>query len=44
VVERNTFWYFTELSKVYDEKGSNRLTEELKRVTGELARLSAEEL
>src|ERR1017187_8875764 len=32
-------WYFGELSKVYEKRGSNRLTEELKRVTGELTRL-----
>jgi (p)ppGpp synthase/HD superfamily hydrolase len=36
-------WYFGELSKVFEEKGSNRLTEELKRVVGELDRLSAGE-
>ena len=36
-------WYFGELSKVYEERGSNHLTEELKRVIGELAQLSAGE-
>jgi (p)ppGpp synthase/HD superfamily hydrolase len=37
-------WYFAEISKVFDKRGSNRLTEELKRVTDELAQLSAGEL
>jgi len=36
-------WYFSELSKVYEERGPNRLTEELKRVIAELAQLSAGE-
>jgi hypothetical protein len=36
-------WYFGELSKVYEERGSNRLTQELERVVSELARLSAGE-
>ena len=40
---KEQLWYFDELSKVYEERGSNRLTEELKRVIGELARLSAGE-
>jgi hypothetical protein len=35
--------YFGELSKVFERKGSNRLTEELKRVVGELAQLPAGE-
>lgn len=40
---KDQLWYFSELSKVFEERGSNRLTEELKRVTGELAQLSAGE-
>ena len=40
---KEQLWYFDELSKVYEERGSNRLTEELKRVIGELAQLSAGE-
>jgi (p)ppGpp synthase/HD superfamily hydrolase len=36
-------WYFAELSKVYEKRGSNRLTEELKRVVCELTQLSAGE-
>lgn len=40
---KEQLWYFGELSKVYEERGSNRLTEELKRVIGELKRLSAGE-
>jgi (p)ppGpp synthase/HD superfamily hydrolase len=34
-------WHFNVLIKVYEETGSNRLTEELKRVIEELAQLSA---
>jgi GTP pyrophosphokinase len=34
-------WHFNALIKVYEETGSNRLTEELKRVIEELAQLSA---
>ncbi len=33
-------WYYRELIKVYEEKGSNRIVEELKRVGTELAELS----
>jgi (p)ppGpp synthase/HD superfamily hydrolase len=40
---KEQLWYFGELSKVYEERGSNRLTEELTRVIGELAQLSAGE-
>jgi (p)ppGpp synthase/HD superfamily hydrolase len=40
---KEQLWYFTELSKVFDERGVNRLTEELKRVIAELAKLSAGE-
>ena len=40
---KEQLWYFAELSKVYEERGSNRLTKELKRVIGELAQLSAGE-
>jgi (p)ppGpp synthase/HD superfamily hydrolase len=40
---KEQLWYFGELSKVYEERGSNRLTEELKRVIGELKQLSAGE-
>ena len=36
-------WYFDELLKVYQKRGSNRLTEELKRVVTDLAQLSAGE-
>jgi (p)ppGpp synthase/HD superfamily hydrolase len=38
------FWYFAELLKVYDKRGSNRLTEELKRVVADLDQLSAAEV
>jgi (p)ppGpp synthase/HD superfamily hydrolase len=40
---KEQLWYFVELSKVFEERGPNRLTEELKRVIGELDRLSAGE-
>jgi GTP pyrophosphokinase len=40
---KEQLWYFGELLKVYEERGSNRLTKELKRVTDELARISAGE-
>jgi (p)ppGpp synthase/HD superfamily hydrolase len=40
---KEQLWYFGELSKVYEERGSNRLTEELKRVIDELKRVSAGE-
>jgi (p)ppGpp synthase/HD superfamily hydrolase len=40
---KEQLWYFAELSKVYEKRGSNRLTEELNRVVGELAQLSAAE-
>jgi (p)ppGpp synthase/HD superfamily hydrolase len=40
---KDQLWYFAELSKVFEERGTNRLTEELKRVVGELAQLSAGE-
>lgn len=40
---KEQLWYFDELSEVYEKRGTNRLTEELKRVVGELARLSAGE-
>jgi (p)ppGpp synthase/HD superfamily hydrolase len=40
---KEQLWYFGELSKVFEERGPNRLTEELKRVIGELKRLSAGE-
>jgi hypothetical protein len=40
---KEQLWYFGELSKVYEERGSNRLTEELKRVIRELKELSAGE-
>ena len=36
-------WYFNELIKVYDQRGSNRLVEELKRIVAELTQLSAGE-
>ncbi len=36
-------WYFGELLKIYEQRGSSRLTEELKRVVTELAQLSAGE-
>jgi (p)ppGpp synthase/HD superfamily hydrolase len=36
-------WYFRELLNVYEDRGSNRLVEELRRVVGELAELSADE-
>ena len=36
-------WYFNELIKVYDQRGSNRLVEELKRNVAELTQLSAAE-
>ena len=36
-------WYFRELLTVYEGSGSNRLVEELRRVVGELAELSADE-
>jgi (p)ppGpp synthase/HD superfamily hydrolase len=36
-------WYFRELLTVYEDRGSNRLVEELRRVVGELAELSADE-
>jgi (p)ppGpp synthase/HD superfamily hydrolase len=36
-------WYYGELSKVYDQRGPNRLTEELKRVVAKLTELSATE-
>ena len=38
---KEQLWYFDELSKVYEERGSNRLTQELKRIIEELAKLSA---
>ncbi len=40
---KEQLWYFDELSQVYEESGSNRLTKELKRVIGEFAQLSAGE-
>ena len=40
---REQLWYFRELQSVYEDRGSNRLVEELKRVVGELAELSADE-
>lgn len=40
---KEQLWYFGELSKVYEERGSNRLTKELERVVTELARLSTGE-
>jgi (p)ppGpp synthase/HD superfamily hydrolase len=40
---KEQLWYFGELSKVFEERGSNRLTEELTRVIGELVQLSAGE-
>ena len=40
---KEQLWYFAEISKVYEERGSNRLTEELIRVIGELTRRSAGE-
>ena len=36
-------WNFNELAKVYDAKGSNRLSDELKRVVAELTQLSKAE-
>jgi (p)ppGpp synthase/HD superfamily hydrolase len=33
-------WYYRELIKVYEQRGSNRIVEELKRVIAELAELS----
>lgn len=36
-------WYFNELIKVFDQRGSNRMVEELKRVVQELTQLSAGE-
>lgn len=33
-------WYYSELIKVYEQKGSNRIVEELNRVVAELAELS----
>jgi (p)ppGpp synthase/HD superfamily hydrolase len=36
-------WYFNELIKVYDQRGSNRLVEELKCIVAELTQLSAAE-
>jgi (p)ppGpp synthase/HD superfamily hydrolase len=41
---REQLWYFVELSKVFDEGGPNRLSEELKRVIAELTQISAGEL
>jgi (p)ppGpp synthase/HD superfamily hydrolase len=38
---KEQLWYFGELSKVFEERSSNRLTEEVNRVVGELDRLSA---
>jgi (p)ppGpp synthase/HD superfamily hydrolase len=40
---REQLWYFRELLNVYEDRGSNRLVEELRRVVGELAELSADE-
>ena len=40
---KEQLWYFAELSRVYEERGRNRLTTELKRVVGELAQISAGE-
>jgi (p)ppGpp synthase/HD superfamily hydrolase len=40
---KEQLWYFRELLNVYEGRGSNRLVEELKRVVGELAELSADE-
>jgi (p)ppGpp synthase/HD superfamily hydrolase len=40
---KEQLWYFGELSRVFEERGSNRLTEELKRVVCELERVSAGE-
>ena len=40
---KEQLWYFGELSRVYEKRGSNRLTKELMRVIGELAQLSAKE-
>src|ERR1700722_20074096 len=36
-------WYYRELIKVYEQRGSNRIVEELMRVVAELTSLSAEE-
>jgi (p)ppGpp synthase/HD superfamily hydrolase len=36
-------WYFRELLNVYEDRGSNRLVKELKRVVDELGELSADE-
>jgi (p)ppGpp synthase/HD superfamily hydrolase len=36
-------WYFEELIKVFEQRGSNRMVEELKRVVAELRQLSAGE-
>jgi (p)ppGpp synthase/HD superfamily hydrolase len=40
---KEQLWYFAELSKVYEERGPNRLTDELKRVIGDLTQLSSGE-
>lgn len=40
---KEQLWYFGELSTIYEKRGCNRLTDELKRVIVELARLSAGE-
>ena len=36
-------WHFRELLNVYEDRGSNRLVKELKRVVDELGELSADE-
>ncbi len=40
---KEQLWYFRELLKVYEDRGSNRLVKELKRVVDELDELSADE-
>jgi (p)ppGpp synthase/HD superfamily hydrolase len=38
---KEQLWYFNELAKVYEKRGSNRLVGELQRVIFELTKLSA---
>jgi GTP pyrophosphokinase len=40
---REQLWYFEELIKVFEQRGSNRMVEELRRVVAELKQLSAGE-
>lgn len=40
---KEQLWYFEELIKVFEQRGSNRMVEELKRVVAELKQLSAVE-